>query len=81
MPSFKRTHTQEKGCRILGIPVFGTIEKRTDEGEYLGSSETRTNDRNRVLPRIVGRFVAKRIAWLMFQMILGGVLILVGFSA
>ena len=81
MPSFKHTHTREKGCRILGIPVFGTIEKRIEEGEYLGSGETRTNDRKHVLHRIVGRFVAKHIAWLMFQMILGGVLILVGFSA
>lgn len=81
MPSFKRTHTQEKGCRILGIPVFGTVEKRTEEGEYSGSSKTKTNDRKHVLHRTVGRFVAKRIAWLMFQVILVGVLILLRFSA
>ena len=80
MPSVKRTRTQEKQRRILGIPVFGTIETHTEEEEYLGSNTSRTNERTRLRHRSVGVLVAKCIAWVMSRVILGIVLILFGFS-
>ena len=78
MPSFKRAHTQEKHYRVFGMPIFGIVQKRTEEEEYLGSSKTRTNEQKRLRHRSVRMLVAKCIAWVMPRVILGIVLILFG---
>ena len=78
MPSFKRTRTREKQCRILGVPVFGKVEKRTEEAKFSGSDEKRTNKRTSLRQRGVRMAVAKCLTWVMSRVMLG--VILFGFS-